>query len=247
MFFLCTYVFRKICTPQVGPRGQGWDGNEVKAELANSDCSVHGLHGAGATPPLGPASHTNRMSNWGQVPDVYKRGENRSRASGSARSRRCASTPSPSEGTSLARPGRGTTCLTRPRRMVLWASGHACEQRPGPRLWPAHPHLFQPSPLLLLLLDPLLSLRQQLPLVFLLLPELLLLQELLPPQGLGALLVLLLQPQEVPAQRGLARHVDDGAAGGSGALRGAGHSTPTPRLSRAPPSPGPNKLTTPRG
>ena len=76
-------------------------------------------------------------------------------------------------------------------------------------------YLFQPPPLLLLLLDPLLPLRQQLPLILLLLPELLLLQELLPPQGLGALLVLLLQPQEVPAQCRLPRHVDDRAAGGS--------------------------------
>lgn len=76
-------------------------------------------------------------------------------------------------------------------------------------------YLFQPPPLLLLLLDALLPLRQQLPLILLLLPELLLLQELLPPQGLGALLVLLLEPQEVPAQRRLPRHIDDGAVGGS--------------------------------
>lgn len=121
MFFLCTYVFRKICTPQVGPRGQGWDGNEVKAELANSDCSVHGLHEAGAMPPLGPASHTNRMSNWGQVPDVYKRGENRSWASRSARSRRCASTPSLQRGPHW--PGRGEA---RPasRGHGEWSFGH---------------------------------------------------------------------------------------------------------------------------
>lgn len=81
-------------------------------------------------------------------------------------------------------------------------------------------YLFQPPPLLLLLLNPFLSLRQQLPFILLLLPELLLLQELLSPKGLGALLVLLLQSQEIPAKGGLAGHIDDGAVGGSGAVRG---------------------------
>lgn len=81
-------------------------------------------------------------------------------------------------------------------------------------------YLFQPPPLLLLLLNPFLPLCQQLPFILLLLPELLLLQELLSPKGLGALLVLLLQSQEIPAKGGLAGHVDDGAAGGSGAVRG---------------------------
>lgn len=82
-------------------------------------------------------------------------------------------------------------------------------------------YLLQPPPLLLLLLDPLLSLRQQLPLVLLLLPELLLLEELLPPQSLRALLVLLLQPQEVPPQCRLPRDIDDGAAGEEGAQEGS--------------------------
>lgn len=73
-------------------------------------------------------------------------------------------------------------------------------------------HLLQPPALLLLLLDTLLPLGQQLALVLLLLAELLLLQELLAPQRLRALLVLLLQPDEVAAKGRLARHVDDGAA-----------------------------------
>lgn len=96
-------------------------------------------------------------------------------------------------------------------------------------------YLFQPPPLLLLLLDPFLPLRQQLPFILLLLPELLLLQELLSPKGLRALLVLLLQSQEIPAKGGLAGHVDDGAVGGSSAVRGmlwaamaAPHAAPFP-------------------
>ena len=74
MFFLCTYVFRKIGTHQLGPRGQEWNGNEVKAELANSDQSVHGLRGAGAMPPRGPASRANRTSDRGQPLKFYRRG-----------------------------------------------------------------------------------------------------------------------------------------------------------------------------
>lgn len=77
-------------------------------------------------------------------------------------------------------------------------------------------HLLQPPPLLFLLLDTLLPLGQQLALVLLLLAELLLLQELLAPQRLRALLVLLLQPDEVAPQGRLARHVHDGAALGEG-------------------------------
>lgn len=56
-------------------------------------------------------------------------------------------------------------------------------------------------------------------LVLLLLPQLLLLEELLATQRLRALLVLLLQPDEVAAQSGLSRHVDDGASGGGTNVR----------------------------
>lgn len=73
-------------------------------------------------------------------------------------------------------------------------------------------YLLQPPPLLLLLLDALLPLCQELPLVLLLLPHLLLLEELLVTHGLGALLVLLLQADEVASQGGLGC-VDDGAGG----------------------------------
>lgn len=76
------------------------------------------------------------------------------------------------------------------------------------------PHLLQPPALLLLLLYALLALSQQLPLVLLVLPLLLL--QLLPPQGLRALLVGQLEPQEVPPQSGLPWQVKDGAAGGRG-------------------------------
>lgn len=65
--------------------------------------------------------------------------------------------------------------------------------------------------MLFLLLDALLPLSQQLALVLLLLTQLLLLQELLPAKRLRPLLVLLLQADEVAAQRRLARHVDNGA------------------------------------
>ncbi|XP_010773098.1 DNA damage-binding protein 1, partial [Notothenia coriiceps] len=71
-------------------------------------------------------------------------------------------------------------------------------------------YLLQPPPLLLLLLDAFLPLGQQLTLVLLVLLLLL----LLPPDQLRALLVGELQAQEVPPQRGLARDVDDGTAGG---------------------------------
>lgn len=83
-------------------------------------------------------------------------------------------------------------------------------------------YLFQPPPLFFLLFNPFLSLRQQLPLILLLLPELLLLQKLLSPQSLGAFLVLLLQPQEIPSQSRLSRHIDDGTARGRG-LSGLHH------------------------
>lgn len=73
-------------------------------------------------------------------------------------------------------------------------------------------YLFQPSPLLLLLLDALLPLCQQLPLVLLLLTELLLLQQLLPPKGLGPFLVFLLQPQEITSEGWFSRHIDNGTA-----------------------------------
>lgn len=86
----------------------------------------------------------------------------------------------------------------------------SCPLLPESDLLPAH--LLQPPPLLLLLLDTFLPLSQQLALVLLLLPELLLLEELLAPQRLRALLVLLLQADEVAAQGRLARDVDDGAA-----------------------------------
>lgn len=71
-------------------------------------------------------------------------------------------------------------------------------------------YLLQPSPLLLLLLDPLLPLGQELPLVLLVLALLLL--QLLPAQRLRALLVGQLQPQEIPPQRRLPGQVQDGAA-----------------------------------
>ena len=73
----------------------------------------------------------------------------------------------------------------------------------------ARPHLLQPPPLLLLLLDALLALSQQLPLMLLVLP--LLLFQLLPPQGLRPLLVGQLEPQEVPPQRRLPGQVQNGA------------------------------------
>lgn len=82
-------------------------------------------------------------------------------------------------------------------------------------------YLLQPSSLLLLLLDPLLPLGQQLPLVLLVLPLLLL--QLLPAQCLRALLVGQLQPQEVPAQRGLTRQVQDGAAQEKSTTEGPTH------------------------
>lgn len=72
-------------------------------------------------------------------------------------------------------------------------------------------YLLQSPPLLFLLLNALLSLSQQLALVLFLLTQLLLLQELLPAKSLRPLLVLLLQADKVAAQRGLARHVDNGA------------------------------------
>lgn len=78
-------------------------------------------------------------------------------------------------------------------------------------------YLFQPPPLFLLLLNPFLPLGQQLPFILLLLPQLLLLKQLLSPKSLRALLVLLLQPQEITTQSGLPRHIHNGAAGGRGA------------------------------
>lgn len=72
-------------------------------------------------------------------------------------------------------------------------------------------YFLQPPPLLLLLLYALLSLCEQLTFVLLLLPELLLLEELLATECLRSLLVLLLQADEVAAQRRLAGHVDNGA------------------------------------
>lgn len=77
-------------------------------------------------------------------------------------------------------------------------------------------YLFQPPPLFLLLLNPFLPLGQQLPFILLLLPQLLLLKQLLSPKSLRALLVLLLQPQEITTQSGLPRHIHNGAAGGRG-------------------------------
>lgn len=76
-------------------------------------------------------------------------------------------------------------------------------------------HLLQSSSLFFLLLDTFLPLGQQLALVLLLLPQLLLLEELLAAERLRALLVLLLQPDEVAAQSRFSRHVDDGASRGA--------------------------------
>lgn len=73
-------------------------------------------------------------------------------------------------------------------------------------------YLFQPPPLLLLLLNALLPFCQQLPLVLLLLAELLLLQQLLPPKGLGPFLVFLLQSQEITSEGWFSRHIDNGTA-----------------------------------
>lgn len=101
-------------------------------------------------------------------------------------------------------------------------SRRSAAQLPEPQFGSAPAtYLLQPSSLLLLLLDPLLPLSQQLPLVLLVLPLLLL--QLLPAQGLGALLVGQLQPQEVPTQRGLTGQVEDGAAQEKSTTEGPTH------------------------
>lgn len=74
-------------------------------------------------------------------------------------------------------------------------------------------YLLEPSPLLLLLLDTFLAVMEELALVLLGVTALRCQLGLLPLQRLRALLILLLQPQEVPPQSRLARHVQDGAAG----------------------------------
>ena len=75
-------------------------------------------------------------------------------------------------------------------------------------------YLFQAAALFFLLLDAFLSVVQQLSLVFLWVSTLGSQLGLLSLQSLRALLVLLLKTQEVPPQRRLTRHIQDGGTGG---------------------------------